>query len=120
LASLRRENQVKTQEWEEHRQYLTQLQEQLAQAADVIRREQLFDLLQEARKVKPPTIDYAKELELETEIRELQRDEVLRNADRRLKLAEKAPEKAHREGLTGWLNWVELESTQAMAMGPED
>jgi hypothetical protein len=87
---------------------LTQLQDQLAQATDVIRREQLFDLLQEARKVKPPTIDYAKELELETEIRELQRDEVLRNEERRLKLADRTPEKAHGQGLTGWVNWIEI------------
>lgn len=68
--------------------------------------------------MKPPTIDYAKELELdhafamlrqaETEIRELKRDEILRNEERRLKAAERAPEKQHGQGLTGWVNWIEI------------
>lgn len=108
LASLRQENQLKARKWEEHRQYLRRLQDELAQTTNVIRREQLFDLLQEARKVKPPSIDYAKELELETEIRELQRDEILRNEERRLKAAEPAPDKQHGWGLTGWASWIEI------------
>lgn len=51
----KQENQLKTREWETDRRYLTRILNELAHTSDVIRREQLFDRLQEARKVKTPT-----------------------------------------------------------------
>ena len=92
LTSIKAENRLAEQQWQEHLRHLERLRKATVDEKDIVLREKRYQLYQELLKRKPPKIDLVQAITLEVEIQELQKAQRLKNRQQQQILLRKQQE----------------------------
>ena len=109
LELLKIQHQEQEEAWAAHLQHIENLKQTIQLTNTFWQKERLYQLLTQAQKLPPPKINHDRELELQTEIRQLRQAQHLKNLERQLREANAQTDSKKAQVLSGSVTMLEIQ-----------